>query len=112
MLVTNTEGSYTRTMLDNILCGIMYRFRVRAFNEIGSSIPGIPSDAFLIDTPGVHIAPYFILCPPADTTRHIHQTAQFRAKERGNMLQNIRKKVSRFENGGTNTGFQIIKLFS
>ena len=45
------------------------RFRVRAFNEIGSSVPGIPSDAFVIDTPGVHIAPYFILCPPAETTR-------------------------------------------
>ena len=45
VLVTNTEGGYTRTMLDNILCGIMYRFRVRAFNEIGSSVPGIPSDA-------------------------------------------------------------------
>ena len=32
------------------------RFRVRAFNEIGSSVPGIASDAFVIDTPGVHIA--------------------------------------------------------
>ena len=89
MLVTNTEGSYTRTMLDNILCGIMYRFRVRAFNEIGSSVPGIPSDAFVIDTPGVHIAPYFILCPPADTTRSIHQTVQFRAKALGTPKPNI-----------------------
>ena len=89
MLVTNTEGSYTRTMLDNILCGIMYRFRVRAFNEIGSSVPGIPSDAFVIDTPGVHIAPYFILCPPADTTRSLHQTVQFRAKALGTPKPNI-----------------------
>ena len=95
VIVTHTEGAETRTMLDNILCGIMYRFsimysiyssmystgimyrfRVRAFNEIGSSIPGISSDAFVIDTPGVHIAPYFILCPPADTTRYVHQTVQ------------------------------------
>ena len=89
MLVTNTEGGHTRTMLDNILCGIMYRFRVRAFNEIGSSVPGIPSDAFVIDTPGVHIAPYFILCPPAETTRYLHQTVQFRAKALGTPKPNI-----------------------
>ena len=89
MLVTNTEGCMTMTMLDNILCGIMYRFRVRAFNEVGSSIPGIPSDAFVIDTPGVHIAPYFILCPPADTTRYVHQTVQFRAKALGTPKPNI-----------------------
>lgn len=80
VIVTHTEGAETRTMLDNILCGIMYRFRVRAFNEIGSSIPGISSDAFVIDTPGVHIAPYFILCPPADTTRYVHQTVQVSGK--------------------------------
>ena len=29
----------------------MYRFRVRAFNEVGNSVPGIPSDSFVIDTP-------------------------------------------------------------
>ena len=89
MIVTHTEGMQCRTMLDNILCGIMYRFRVRAFNEVGSSIPGIASDAFVIDTPGVHIAPYFILCPPAETTRYIHQTAQFRAKALGTPKPNI-----------------------
>jgi len=89
VLVTNTEGIQTRTMLDNILCGIMYRFRIRAFNEIGSSIPGIPSDAFVIDTPGVHIAPYFILCPPAETTKYAHQSVQFRAKALGTPKPNI-----------------------
>ena len=26
VIVTHTEGAETRTMLDNILCGIMYRF--------------------------------------------------------------------------------------
>ena len=83
-----------RSVLDNILCGIMYRFRVRAFNEIGNSIPGepalncfspknywvigagIPSDAFVIDTPGVHIAPYFILCPPPEAVHPLHDTVQ------------------------------------
>lgn len=89
VIVTHTDGCQTRTMLDNILCGIMYRFRVRAFNEIGSSVPGIPSDAFVIDTPGVHIAPYFILCPPAETTRYVHQTVQFRAKALGTPKPNI-----------------------
>lgn len=87
--VTNTEGDLTRSMLDGILCGIMYRFRVRAFNEVGNSVPGIPSDSFVIDTPGVTIAPYFILCPPADTCKYQHQTVQFRAKALGTPKPNI-----------------------
>jgi len=89
VLVTQTEGSACRSMLDNILCGIMYRFRVRAFNEVGSSVPGIPSDSFVIDTPGVHIAPYFILCPPAEVAKYAHETVQFRAKALGTPKPNI-----------------------
>jgi len=87
--VTQTEGEACRSMLDNILCGIMYRFRVRAFNEVGSSVPGIPSDSFVIDTPGVHIAPYFILCPPAEVAKYAHETVQFRAKALGTPKPNI-----------------------
>jgi len=87
--VTQTEGRRCRSMLDNILCGIMYRFRVRAFNEIGSSVPGIPSDAFVIDTPGVHIAPYFIVCPPPEVSKFSHETVQFRAKALGTPTPNI-----------------------
>ena len=109
VIVTHTEGMQCRTMLDNILCGIMYRFRVRAFNEVGSSIPGIASDAFVIDTPGVHIAPYFILCPPAETTRYIHQTAQFRAKALGTPKPNI-LKIRLFSIG--NTFYNSEKLFN
>jgi len=87
--VTQTDDEATRSVLDNILCGIMYRFRVRAFNEIGNSIPGIPSDAFVIDTPGVHIAPYFILCPPPEAVHPVHDTVQFRAKALGTPRPNI-----------------------
>jgi len=87
--VTQTDDGATRSVLDNILCGIMYRFRVRAFNEIGNSIPGIPSDAFVIDTPGVHIAPYFILCPPPEAVHPLHDTVQFRAKALGTPRPNI-----------------------
>jgi len=87
--VTQTEGRNCRSMLDNILCGIMYRFRVRAFNEVGSSVPGIPSDAFVIDTPGVHIAPYFIVCPPPEVSKFAHETVQFRAKALGTPTPNI-----------------------
>ena len=89
VLVTQTEGTACRSMLDNILCGIMYRFRVRAFNEVGSSVPGIPSDSFVIDTPGVHIAPYFILCPPPEVAKYAHETVQFRAKALGTPKPNI-----------------------
>ena len=89
VLVTQTEGTTCRSMLDNILCGIMYRFRVRAFNEVGSSVPGIPSDSFVIDTPGVHIAPYFILCPPPEVAKYAHETVQFRAKALGTPKPNI-----------------------
>jgi len=87
--VTQTDDGATRSVLDNILCGIMYRFRVRAFNEIGNSIPGVPSDAFVIDTPGVHIAPYFILCPPPEAVHPLHDTVQFRAKALGTPRPNI-----------------------
>ena len=52
-------------------------------------MPGIPSDAFVIDTPGVHIAPYFILLPPADTVRGVHETAKFRAKALGTPPPNL-----------------------
>jgi hypothetical protein len=36
------KGTTCRTVLDNILCGIMYRFRVRALNEVSvkTSIKG------------------------------------------------------------------------
>ncbi|XP_023325298.1 titin isoform X2 [Eurytemora carolleeae] len=87
--VTETEGNQCRSVLDNILCGIMYRFRIRAFNEVGSSVPGIPSDSFVIDTPGVHIAPYFILCPPNEVSKLVHDTVQFRAKALGTPTPNI-----------------------
>jgi len=87
--VTQTEGIDCRSILDNILCGIMYRFRVRAYNEIGNSVPGIPSDAFVIDTPGVHIAPYFILCPPPEATRTEHDTVMLRVKALGTPKPNI-----------------------
>ena len=40
--------------------GIMYRFRVVALNDAGSSEPGEPSEPVVIDVPGVQIAPYFV----------------------------------------------------
>jgi len=89
VMVTQTQGPDCRSMLDNILCGIMYRFRIRAVNEVGSSVPGIPSDSFVIDTPGVHIAPYFILCPPPEVFKCAHETIQFRAKALGTPTPNI-----------------------
>jgi len=89
VMVTQTDGSECRSILDNILCGIMYRFRVRAINEVGTSAPGIPSDAFVIDTPGVHIAPYFIICPPPEVEKFCHDKVQFRAKALGTPKPNI-----------------------
>jgi hypothetical protein len=43
----------------------------------------------VIDTPGVHIAPYFILVPAAETVRQLHETARFRAKALGTPAPNL-----------------------
>ena len=58
--VTFIEGYEPKCTLSNILYGIMYRFRVVALNDAGSSEPGEPSEPIVIDVPGVQIAPYFV----------------------------------------------------
>ena len=50
--------------------------KLQVFNLIISDQTGVPSDAFVIDTPGVHIAPYFILCPPPEAVHPLHDTVQ------------------------------------
>jgi hypothetical protein len=42
--ITFIEGYEPKCTLSNILYGIMYRFRVVALNDAGSSDPGDPSD--------------------------------------------------------------------
>jgi hypothetical protein len=58
--ITCIEGYEPKCTLSNILYGIMYRFRIIAMNDAGSSTAGEPSDPIVIDVPGVQIAPYFV----------------------------------------------------
>ncbi len=76
------QGFEPKCTLSNILYGIMYRFRVTAFNDAGPSEPGEASDPVVIDVPGVQIAPYFVLMLN-DTIALEHEKVEFRVKVLG-----------------------------
>ena len=76
------QGFEPRCTLSNILYGIMYRFRVTAYNDAGPSEPGEPSDPVVIDVPGVQIAPYFVLMLN-DTIALEHEKVEFAVKVLG-----------------------------
>jgi len=80
--ITFIEGFEPRCTLSNILYGIMYRFRVIAYNDAGPSEPGDPSDPVVIDVPGVQIAPYFVLMLN-DTIALEHEKVEFKVKVLG-----------------------------
>jgi len=80
--ITFIEGFEPKCTLSNILYGIMYRFRVTAYNDAGPSEPGDPSDPVVIDVPGVQIAPYFVLMLN-DTIALEHEKVEFRVKVLG-----------------------------
>jgi len=80
--ITFIEGFEPRCTLSNILYGIMYRFRVIAYNDAGPSEPGDPSDPVVIDVPGVQIAPYFVLMLN-DTIALEHEKVEFKIKVLG-----------------------------
>jgi len=80
--ITFIEGFEPRCTLSNILYGIMYRFRVIAYNDAGPSEPGDPSDPVVIDVPGVQIAPYFVLMLN-DTIALEHERVEFKVKVLG-----------------------------
>ena len=76
------QGFEPKCTLSNILYGIMYRFRVTAYNDAGPSEPGEASDPVVIDVPGVQIAPYFVLMLN-DTIALEHEKVEFRVKVLG-----------------------------
>ena len=76
------QGFEPRCTLSNILYGIMYRFRVTAYNDAGPSEAGEPSDPVVIDVPGVQIAPYFVLMLN-DTIALEHEKVEFAVKVLG-----------------------------
>jgi len=80
--VTFIEGYEPKCTLSNILYGIMYRFRVVALNDAGSSEPGEPSEPVVIDVPGVQIAPYFVQMLN-DTIALEHEKVQFQVRVLG-----------------------------
>jgi len=80
--ITFIEGFEPRCTLSNILYGIMYRFRVIAYNDAGPSEPGDPSEPVVIDVPGVQIAPYFVLMLN-DTIALEHEKVEFKIKVLG-----------------------------
>jgi len=80
--ITFIEGFEPRCTLSNILYGIMYRFRVIAYNDAGPSEAGDPSDPVVIDVPGVQIAPYFVLMLN-DTIALEHEKVEFKVKVLG-----------------------------
>ena len=80
--ITFIEGFEPRCTLSNILYGIMYRFRVIAYNDAGPSEAGDPSEPVVIDVPGVQIAPYFVLMLN-DTIALEHEKVEFKIKVLG-----------------------------
>jgi len=80
--ITFIEGFEPRCTLSNILYGIMYRFRVIAYNDAGPSEPGDASEPVVIDVPGVQIAPYFVLMIN-DTIALEHEKVEFKVKVLG-----------------------------
>jgi len=80
--ITFIEGFEPRCTLSNILYGIMYRFRVIAYNDAGPSEPGEASEPVVIDVPGVQIAPYFVLMLN-DTIALEHEKVEFKVKVLG-----------------------------
>jgi len=80
--ITFIEGFEPRCTLSNILYGIMYRFRVIAYNDAGPSEAGEPSEPIVIDVPGVQIAPYFVLMLN-DTIALEHEKVEFKVKVLG-----------------------------
>jgi len=80
--ITFIEGFEPRCTLSNILYGIMYRFRVIAYNDAGPSEPGDASEPVVIDVPGVQIAPYFVLMLN-DTIALEHEKVEFKVKVLG-----------------------------
>lgn len=76
--------------LSNILSGILYRFRVTALtSEGGSSFPSDPSEPFVIDIPGVQIAPYWIQTPPTIVSLTVNQPLQLSASALGTPAPNF-----------------------
>ena len=82
--VAATDDHKPECILSNILSGILYRFRVTAITKDGNvSFPSDPSDAFVLDMPGVQIAPYWIQTPPTIVSLTIDQTLILQAKALG-----------------------------
>jgi len=76
--------------LSNILSGILYRFRVTAVTAEGSvSFPSDPSEPFVIDIPGVQIAPYWIQTPPTIMSLTVNQPLQLSAAALGTPAPNF-----------------------
>ncbi|CAB4059205.1 TTN [Lepeophtheirus salmonis] len=62
-VVGTDDPGVTECRLSNILSGMLYRFRVSAVTDAGLSLPSLPSEAFVINIPGVNIAPYWVTTP-------------------------------------------------
>ena len=88
--VAATDDHKPECILSNILSGILYRFRVTAITKEGNvSFPSDPSDAFVLDMPGVQIAPYWIQTPPTIVSLTMDQTLTLQAKALGTPYPNF-----------------------
>ena len=88
--VAATDDHKPECILSNILSGILYRFRVTAITKEGNvSFPSDPSDSFVLDMPGVQIAPYWIQTPPTIVSLTMDQTLILQAKALGTPSPNF-----------------------
>ncbi|XP_040580941.1 uncharacterized protein [Lepeophtheirus salmonis] len=82
-VVGTDDPGVTECRLSNILSGMLYRFRVSAVTDAGLSLPSLPSEAFVINIPGVNIAPYWVTTPNHKYAYKIHDTLHFRLEALG-----------------------------